>query len=178
MYTVMWQSCDGNQEEIKGMLGQAQGLAGQYLRSRLVREPQSCWRWTRERWKAGSMKTTQLQLFRQYIDDLLRTKKHVLSSEVEAVLGLLSDPLGRIEGIRGALTDMDMTFSAAVDCAGAELPLVQSTRDKLLADSDREFRKTAWNNYADSFLKYNNTLATTYLATVKRNVGAGAAARI
>ena len=111
-----------------------------------------------------------LNTYRQSIDDLLRTKKHVLSTEVEAVLGLLSDPLGRIEGIRGALTDMDMTFAAAVDSAGAELPLVQSTRDKLLADGDREVRKTAWNNYADSFLKFNNTLATTYLASVKRNV--------
>ena len=169
MYTVMWQSCDGKQEEIKGMLGQAQGLAGQYFAAASFENPEllAMDEGTLESWITDD---EQLQLFRQYIDDLLRTKKHVLSSEVEAVLGLLSDPLGRIEGIRGALTDMDMTFAAAVNSAGAELPLVQSTRDKLLADSDRELRKTAWNNYADSFLKYNNTLATTYLATVKRNV--------
>ena len=169
MYTVMWQSCDGKQEEIKGMLGQAQGLAGQYFAAASFENPEllAMDEGTLESW---INEDEQLQLFRQYIDDLLRTKKHVLSSEVEAVLGLLSDPLGRIEGIRGALTDMDMTFAAAVDSAGAELPLVQSTRDKLLADSDREARKTAWNNYADSFLMYNNTLATTYLATVKRNV--------
>ncbi|MCY4071483.1 MAG: oligoendopeptidase F [Chloroflexi bacterium] len=169
MYPVMWQACDGNHEEIKGMVGQAQGLAGQYISAASFENPEllamdeaTLTSWIQEQ--------ADLNVYRQSIDDLLRTKKHVLSTEVEAVLGLLSDPLGRIEGIRGALTDMDMTFSAAVDSAGAELPLVQSTRDKLLSSSDREARKTAWNNYADSFLKFNNTLATTYLASVKRNV--------
>ena len=169
MYPVMWQACDGNHEEIKGMVGQAQGLAGQYVSAASFENPEllamdegTLTSWIEEQ--------AELKVYRQSIDDLLRTKKHVLSTEVEAVLGLLSDPLGRIEGIRGALTDMDMTFAAAVDSAGAELPLVQSTRDKLLSSSDREARKTAWNNYADSFLKFNNTLATTYLASVKRNV--------
>ena len=169
MYPAMWQACDGNHEEIKGMVGQAQGLAGQYISAASFENPEllamdeaTLLHWIEE--------YDDLNIYRQNIDDLLRTKKHVLSTEVEAVLGLLSDPLGRIEGIRGALTDMDMTFSAAVDRAGAELPLVQSTRDKLLAHGDREVRKTAWNNYADSFLKFNNTLATTYLASVKRNV--------
>ena len=169
MYPVMWQACDGNHEEIKGMVGQAQGLAGQYVSAASFENPEllamdeeTLLHWMEE--------YDDLNVYRQNIDDLLRTKKHVLSTEVEAVLGLLSDPLGRIEGIRGALTDMDMTFAAAVDSTGADLPLVQSTRDKLLAHGDREVRKTAWNNYADSFLKFNNTLATTYLASVKRNV--------
>ena len=94
----------------------------------------------------------------------------MLSGEVEAVLGLLSDPLGRIESIRSALNDMDLTFEAARDSAGAPQPLVQSTINKLLADSDRDVRKHAWRNYADSYLKFSNTLATTYLASVKSNV--------
>ena len=169
MYPAMWQACDSNHEEIKGLVGQAQGLAGQYISSASFENPEllamdetTLLHWIEE--------YDDLNVYRQSIGDLLRTKKHVLSTEVEAVLGLLSDPLGRIEGIRGALTDMDMTFAAAADSAGAELPLVQSTRDKLLAHGDREVRKTAWNNYADSFLKFNNTLATTYLASVKRNV--------
>ncbi len=169
MYPVMWQACDGKREEIKGMVGQAQGLAGQYISAAAFESPEllamdeaTLLSWIEEQ--------EQLNTYRHSIDDLLRTKRHVLSADVEAVLGLLSDPLGRIDAIRGALTDMDMTFAAAVDSAGAEWPLVQSTRDKLLSDSDREARKTAWNNYADSFLKFNNTLATTYLASVKRNV--------
>ena len=169
MYPLMWQACDGNHEEIKGMLGQAQGLAGQFMAASsfdypelLAMDEDTLLTWVKDE--------EVLNLYQQHIDNLLRTKKHVLSTEVEAVLGLLSDPLGRVDDIRSALTDMDMTFAPAVNGAGAELTLVQSTRDKLLSDGDRELRKTAWNNYADSFLKFNNTLAATYLASVKRNV--------
>ena len=168
MYPVMWQACDGNNEDIKGMVGQAQGLAGQFTAAVAFAEPELLA--MDESTLLGWLELDDLSLYQQHIDDLLRKKKHVLTGEVEAVLGLLSDPLGRIESIRSALNDMDLTFVAAVDSAGAPQPLVQSTINKLLADSDREARKNAWLNYADSYLKFNNTLATTYLASVKSNV--------
>ena len=168
MYPVMWQACDGNNEAIKGMVGQAQGLAGQFSAAVAFAEPELLA--MDEKTLLGWLQLDQLSLYQQHIDDLLRKKKHVLSGEVEAVLGLLSDPLGRIESIRSALNDMDLTFEAAVDSAGARQPLVQSTINNLLADTDREVRKNAWQNYADSYLKFSNTLATTYLASVKSNV--------
>ena len=169
MYPVMWQACDGENEEIKGMVGQVQGLAGTFISSASFAEPEllemdpgELLQWTQSEPVA--------QLYEHYVDNLMRTKQHILSGELEAALGLLSDPLGRIESIRSALNDMDLTFEAATDSAGAGQPLVQSTRDKLLADSDREARKSAWRNYADSYLKFSNTLATAYLASVKSNV--------
>ena len=168
MYPVMWQACDGNNEAIKGMVGQAQGLVGQFMSSASFAEPEilAMPEETLQIWLASD----ELKLYRHYIDDLLRKKKHVLSAEVESVLGLLSDPLSRIESIRSALNDMDLTFSPAADSNGAPQPLVQSTRDKLLADSDRQIRESAWKNYADSYLKYQNTFASAYLASVKSNV--------
>ena len=168
MYPVMWQACDGNNEEIKGMVGQAQGLAGQFMSAAAFAEPELLaldeevlLRWLDE---------DELKLYQQHIDDLLRMKKHVLSGEVESVLGLLSDPLSRIESIRSALNDMDLKFEPANDSDGAPQPLVQSTVNKLLTSGDRETRKHAWQNYADSYLKFQNTFASTYLASVKRNV--------
>ncbi len=168
MYPVMWQACDGNNEAIKGMVGQAQGLAGQFMAAVAFAEPEMLA--MDEATLLSWLQRDELRLYQQHIDDLLRKKQHVLAAEVEAVLGLLSDPLGRIESIRSALNDMDLSFEAAVDSAGAPQPLVQSTINNLLADSDREARKNAWRNYADSYLKFNNTLATTYLASVKSNV--------
>ena len=168
MYPVMWQACDGNNEAIKGMVGQAQGLAGQFMAGAAFAEPELLaldedllQSWLRE---------DGLKQYQQHIDDLLRKKQHVLSGEVESVLGLLSDPLGRIESIRSALNDMDLKFEPANDSGGAPQPLVQSTVNKLLASSDRDTRKTSWINYADSYLAFQNTFATTYIASVKRNV--------
>jgi len=168
MYPVMWQACDGNNEEIKGMVGQAQGLVGEFIAGAAFAEPELLA--LDEDLLQTWLQRDELKLYQQHIDDLLRQKKHVLSAEVEAVLGLLSDPLGRIESIRSALNDMDLDFEPADDSAGAPQPLVQSTVNKLLASGDREVRKNAWINYADSYLKLQNTFATTYLASVKRNV--------
>ncbi len=168
MYPVMWSACDSNNEEIKGMVGQAQGLAGQFMAGAAFAEPEllAMDGELLQSWLAED----NLKLYQQHIDDLLRKKKHVLSGEVESVLGLLSDPLSRIESIRSALNDMDLKFEPAKDSDSAPQPLVQSTVNKLLASKDRETRKNAWQNYADSYLKFQNTFATTYLASVKRNV--------
>ena len=169
MYPVMWQACDGRNEDIKGMVGQAQSLASAFIASAsfaqpelLEMDPGELLQWTQSE--------PDMQLYEHYADNLLRTQEHVLSAEVEAVLGALSDPLGRIESIRGALNDMDLGFEPAIDSAGNTHSLVQSTRDKLLADADRATRKSAWQRYADSYLAYQNTFATAYLASVKRNV--------
>ena len=169
MYPALWQACDGNNETVKGMVGQAQGLAGQYMAAAAFADPEllAMDRDTLLKWVSDE---AALQRYHQYVSNLLRTEKHVLSAEVEAVLGMLSEPLARFESIRSALTNMDMSFAPAHNSAGESLPIVQSTRDKLLADSDREVRKTAWNNYADRFLEFNNTLAAAYLASVKHSV--------
>ncbi len=169
MYPALWQACDGNNEAVKGMVGQAQGLAGQYMAAAAFADPEllAMDRDTLLKWVSDE---AALQRYHQYVSNLLRTEKHVLSAEVEAVLGMLSEPLARFESIRSALTNVDMRFAPAHNSAGESLPIVQSTRDKLLADSDREVRKTAWNNYADRFLEFNNTLAAAYLASVKHSV--------
>ena len=168
-YPSMWIECDGNNSTIKGMVGQARGLIGQTMARIAFAEPEllAMDSDTLKQWVAED---DDLKLYRHYVDDLLRKQKHVLSAEVEEVLGLVSDPLGRIEGIRNALSNMDMRFEPAQNSQGETIPLIQSNRDNLLADPDREVRKTTWNNYADAYLQYNNTFANTYLASVKRNV--------
>ena len=92
MYPVMWQACDGENEAIKGMVGQAQGLAGQFIAGAAFAEPELLA--LDEAALQSWLRHDELKLYQHYIDDLLRKKKHVLSGEVEAVLGLLSDPAG------------------------------------------------------------------------------------
>ena len=169
MYPALWQECDGHHEAIKGMVGQAQGLVGQYMAAAAFADPELL-AMNRDTLSTWIREEDALKLYQHYISNLLRTQKHVLSGEVEAVLGLISEPLNRIASIRSALTNRDMNFAPARSSDGETRPLVQSSRDKLLSDSDRQIRKTAWENYADRFLEMNNTLAAAYLASVKRNV--------
>jgi len=169
MYAYMWQACDGNHEEMKGMVGQAQSLSAQFSAATAFAEPELL------DMDPGDLRVqvqteAALQAYEHYVDDLLRSKDHVLSSEVEAALGALSDPLSRFSSIRGALNDMDLRFEDALSSSGERQPLVQSTRDKLLSDSDRATRKSAWCHYADSYLAFHNSFASAYLASVKRDV--------
>jgi oligoendopeptidase F len=53
---------------------------------------------------------------------------------------------------------------------GQEMPLAQSTKDTFLEGGDREARKQAWENYADTYLSLKNTLTSNYLASAKRDV--------
>ena len=112
MYPVMWQACDGNNEAIKGMVGQAQGLAGQFMSSIAFAQPELL-QLEQARLREW-LQEEALQLYQHHIDDLLRTKQHVLSAEVETVLGLLADPLNRIESIRSALNDMDFELQPSL----------------------------------------------------------------
>ena len=48
--------------------------------------------------------------------------------------------------------------------------MTQGTLDKILAEADREARRTAWEGYMDTYLAYKNTLAANLLTCVKYNV--------
>ena len=171
-FPMMWQACDGNHEEIKGMLGQAQGMYGNYMAAVAFADPELL-SLDSDMLTGWIDENDALRDYRQYIRNLLRTRRHVLSAEVESALGLVSEPLSRVESIRNALINVDMRFDSAVDSEGVEKPLVQSTISQLLSEGDRQVRKTAWENYADGFLANSNTLAAAYLASVKRNVVMG-----
>ena len=176
MYPVMWQACDGDNEAIKGMVGQAQGLAGQFMAGVAFAEPEllAMDEDVLQRW----LKADGLRQYQQHIDDLLRKKRHVLSAEVESALGLLSDPLGRIESIRGALNDMDLKFEPARDSAGAPQPLVQSTVNKLLASGDREARRKRLAELRRQLLEVSKYLQRDLSGVGQAQRGAGAAARL
>ena len=169
MYPSLWIECDGTNEEIMGMAGQAQGMLGKARAKASFADPELL-EMDQDTLQSWLDTYEGLKLYQKYIDDLRREAQHVLSPEVEEVLGLLSDPLGRIMNVRNSLTNMDMIFAPAVGIDGTEYDLIQSTKDQLLAETDREIRKTTWNNYADKFLEFNNTLANAYLLSVKRNV--------
>ncbi len=169
MYPSLWIECDGTNETIMGMAGQAHGLVGQVSARASFSDPEllAIDADTLQSWLDGD---ADLKVFQKYVDDLRREQQHILSPEVEEVIGLLSDPLARIMSVRNGLTNMDMKFDPAVGSDGASYEIIQSTKDQLLSSTDREIRKTTWNNYADRFLEFNNTLANTYLLSVKRNV--------
>jgi oligoendopeptidase F len=69
-----------------------------------------------------------------------------------------------LENTYRALTSADMQFKPAVDSAGKSHTLSQSTIWHLKDHADRDMRRSAVENYADSYLAVKNTLTAGYSA--------------
>jgi oligoendopeptidase F len=111
-----------------------------------------------------------LALYSHYIDDLFRKQAHVRSAEVEELLGLVSDPLSNVFNTISMLTNSDLRFTSAVASDGSQVQITASTFDNLMAEPDRELRRTAYNSYTDTYLQFKNTFASNLSTSVKANV--------
>ena len=113
----------------------------------------------------------RLATYKHFFDDLLRQKAHLRSAEVEEVLGLLSDPFSGVSQIASELTNTDLKFAPAIDSNGRSHHVGQTTIPPTgIQSSDRETRRTAWEHFCDGYLSFRNTLASSYLTSVKQQV--------
>ncbi len=167
-YARMSQSCDTGDEEATGMTGQAFGLYARVGAATSFSSP--------EMLAIGEAKLMswvgsepRLSTYGHYFHDLFRQQQHVRSPEVEEILAMAGEPFGQTDNTFDMLTDADMQFKPVV-INGEEMPLAQSTKETFLDGSDREARKQAWENYADTYLSLKNTLTSNYLASAKRDV--------
>ncbi|MBN1259143.1 MAG: oligoendopeptidase F [Anaerolineae bacterium] len=169
VYAIMSHSVDMNDQAAMGRLGKAQGLFGQARAASAFLDPEllEAGEPTLRHW----VKTEpRLSFMEQYIDNLFRTQAHTRSTEVEEVLELASDPFSGPQTIAGMLTNADFKFPPARAEEGAKLPVTQGSLQKILAGADREARRTAWENYMDTYLAFKNTLAASLTTSIKQNV--------
>jgi oligoendopeptidase F len=110
----------------------------------------------------------RLRIYNHYFDNLLRLQKNTRSEEVEEVLGMAEDAFGMVYRSFSELTNADLKFQDAIDSAGGAHPIYQSTLNSSMQSTDRERRRTAWQNYHDGYLGMQKTLAALYLGNVKQ----------
>lgn len=112
----------------------------------------------------------KLAYLKQYVDNLLRRQAHVRSAEVEELLGLVAAPFGNVEQTHSLMLDADFKYPPAVGADGQPQPISNANLPGVLANPDREARRTAWEGYMDLFLAHKNSLASNLLTSVKANV--------
>ena len=104
------------------------------------------------------------------IDELEREQEHVRSGEVEQVLALAGEPLGDFFRSYNALTNADLKFADAEGEDGSTIEVGQSSIDSLITHADRKFRQTGYENYADGYLGFKNSLAAIQLGGIHRDI--------
>ncbi|MEA3334720.1 MAG: oligoendopeptidase F [Chloroflexota bacterium] len=169
VYASIAQSVDSTDQTAAQRSSMARGLMGQglaagaFLDAELLAVGQS----PIEAWMAEE---PGLGVYAHYFNDLFRKKGHVRSAEVEELLGMVSDPFSGSFVTYTVLGDADMTFAPAVAQDDKEIPLSQGSLDRILHGTDREARRSAWENYRDSYLAFKNTFASNLSTSIKQNV--------
>jgi oligoendopeptidase F len=112
----------------------------------------------------------RLSRLEHFLNKLEREKDHVRSNEVEEVLALSGEPLSDFFRAYTMLTNADLKFNDAVDSQGRNIEVGQSSINALLTNQDRDVRKSGFNNYADGYLAYKNTIASIQLGGIHRDI--------
>jgi len=123
-----------------------------------------------ERLRSWVSQEPRLRIYAHYLDRLEKRAAHVRSAEVEELLSILNDPFRTSSATHGILADADLKFAPARNEAGEIFEITQGTINALRTHPDRRVRQTAFENYADAFLAFKNTMANCLAAGVKQDV--------
>ena len=110
-----------------------------------------------------------LHLYKQYISEILRQKKHILSESEEQLLALASEMANAPADIFTMFNNADIKFSFIKDEDGKEVELTKGRYIKFLESNDRRVREDAFHALYDTYSKVRNTLASSLNNNIKKN---------
>lgn len=111
-----------------------------------------------------------LKQYEFVIEDILREKQHVLSSEEENILAQMSEVTDATNTIFTMLNNADMKFGTITDEDGDQVELTHGNFITFMESHDRDVRKAAFTNVYEAYKSLINTISTTYSYNVKTDV--------
>jgi oligoendopeptidase F len=120
--------------------------------------------------RAWTQEDARLAKLDHLIDELEREKEHVRSEQVEQVLALAREPMSDFFKAYNAITNADLQFEDAKSEDGSLLEVGQSSINSLITHKDRKVRKTGFENYADAYIAFKNTIASIQLGGIHQDV--------
>ncbi|MCL2016684.1 MAG: oligoendopeptidase F [Defluviitaleaceae bacterium] len=115
-------------------------------------------------------KIAEQPLYKHYLDVIIRKKAHIKSAEIEEILEQAEELGEAPSNIFDMLDDADLKFGTITDENGNTIELTHGRYSAMLESDNREVRKAAWHKYYDGYWALKNTLATTHIASIKRDV--------
>jgi oligoendopeptidase F len=112
---------------------------------------------------------TDLRIYRQTINEILRQKKHILSEREEELMALSSEATNASHDIFTMFNNADIKFPFIKDENGDEVEVTKGRYVKFLESKDRRVRQDAFHALYSSYRKFNNTLASTLSSNFKKN---------
>lgn len=121
---------------------------------------------TLEAWR----RDPRLSEFAFDLEKLNKKRAYVLSDKEEKLLAQAGEVMSNPASTFGMFNNADLEFPDAVDSEGNTHALTQGTYIDLLKSSDRELRKSAYENLYSTYGAYRNTLSQTLQGVVSTHV--------
>ncbi|MDK2801420.1 MAG: oligoendopeptidase [Clostridiales bacterium] len=112
----------------------------------------------------------KLQIYRHYLNEILRQKNHILSESEETLLAASEEISDSAREIFTMLNNADIKFPNIKNEKGQEVELTKGNYIHFMESSDRRVRQDAFYALYSSYMKQKNTLAASLNANVKKNI--------
>lgn len=109
----------------------------------------------------------ELKVYKQLIDDLLRTRAHTLTAEQEKIMADVSPALQVASSVFGLLTNADLKFPTIKDEYGNDIEITHGRYSSAMYSLDREYRKRFYKNYYIPYIEHKNTLGALFSGNIK-----------
>jgi oligoendopeptidase F len=149
--------------EQAAMLGSQAGAAFAYVEPELVQIPDD-----KLREMAGKFERTDVYDF--YIEDLIRSKKHIRSTEIEELLAQSALMARGASSAFNLLNDADLQYGTIKDEKGNEVTLTKQRFAKFMDSKDRRVRSDAYHQFYKAYQEHINTVGATLGASVNKDV--------
>ncbi|MBD5559129.1 MAG: oligoendopeptidase F [Clostridia bacterium] len=113
-----------------------------------------------------------LEVFKDFdfnLEELLRSKPHVLSTKEERLLAMAGEITGAPKDIFTMLNNADLNFGTIQNEYGQEAKLTQGNYILFMQSIHREVRQRAYDKLYDTYKEFINTISTTYAASVRKD---------
>lgn len=112
------------------------------------------------------LEAKELAVYKVFLSDMLRTKPHSLSKEIEELLAK-SSPLGNSPTNIYGMLSKDVKFPMIKDEKGKDVQLTRANFVPYLESKDQKVRKAAFEAYYKELTNFQDTFAQTMAAKVK-----------
>ena len=111
----------------------------------------------------------ELAEYEHFLDDILRTKPHTRSAEVENLLAELGEITGASGEVYNMLANADMEFPVVEKPDGDAVEITLNNFTTLQEHPNREFRQEVYEEFYDEWESVRNAVGAAYRNSVKKN---------
>jgi oligoendopeptidase F len=139
------------------------GAASSFIRPELLKIPD-------EKLRGIIDSNENLIIYKQSIDDLLRSKKHTLSNNEEKILAMASELTQTPYNTFSIFTNADLKLPVVEDELGGLTELSHGRYYSAMYSKNRDYRARVFKAYLESYKNYINTFTVLFNGNLKTNI--------